>query len=75
MKQTDFPQEVIEYAQGYMDNFSCPDRLRFFLKGDKESESEYEEIRKKGCCGFMDYQKYPFLIGGGEYYFGFNYGH
>lgn len=69
------PQEIVEYVEGMMDNYSCADKIRIAIKGDKESEKVYESIRAKGCCGFMDYQMIPFKVGGKEFYYGFNYGH
>jgi hypothetical protein len=67
--------EILEYARSYMDDYPCSDRLRFCVMGDPDSESDYLEIRSRGCCGFIDYVKYPFLVGGKAIYFGFNYGH
>lgn len=58
-----------------MEDYEYANNRRIFQKGDWESEAEYEEIHKGGCCGFVDYQRVPFLVDGKEYYFGFNYGH
>jgi hypothetical protein len=75
MTQQDVPSEVKEYARSYMEDYEYADRLRIYCKGDTESESEYNDIHRMGCCGFVDHVRFPFLIGGKEYYFGFNYGH
>jgi hypothetical protein len=69
------PNEVREYAYSYMENFEYADNLRFCIKGDSASEAEYLKAYNRGCCGFVDYVKFPYLIDGKEYYFGFNYGH
>lgn len=51
------------------------DNLRIAEYKNKESQEEYERIKKGGCCGFEDYIWIPFDIQGKKYYFGFNYGH
>ena len=71
----DIPEEVVEYVEGMMEQESCSDRIRIVEVGNKEHERRYEEIRRTGCCGFVDYQRIPFKVNGKEYYYGFNCGH
>jgi len=69
------PAEVEEYARCYMNGYDCSDNLRFYVVGDEKSLKEYNRIRNRGCCGFVDWVRHPYLVDGKEYYFGFNYGH
>lgn len=75
MKQNEIPNEVREYALAYMEDYEYSDNLRMACKTDPESEQDYLEIQKHGCCGFVDFVDFPFLIDGKGFYFGFNYGH
>lgn len=69
------PKDVVEYVIGFMDQYEYADRVRIAIAGDSVYMDNYEEIKSRGCCGFVDYQKVPFKSGGKEFFFGFNYGH
>lgn len=49
--------------------------IRIAEHGNVESERQYEQERRSGCCGFVDHVWVPFDIKGKKYYFGYNYGH
>lgn len=67
----DIPLAVVEYVEGEMSGYEHADRMRIMVAhGD---DTEYEAIRARGCCGFVDWQK--FVWKGVEYWYGFNYGH
>lgn len=55
------------------DSFDCADNHRYAVAGNHEQESDYEERRCNGCCGFVDVEL-P-LPDGNVLLFGFNYGH
>jgi hypothetical protein len=65
------PNEVLEYVSDFMADYEYADNVRIMRSTD--SDLEYERIRGRGCCGFVDYQ--TFVWQGVEYWFGFNYGH
>jgi hypothetical protein len=67
------PNEVVEYVLGIMELYEYSDNIRIADESNKEQVAEYERIRAKGCCGFMDYQRFHWC--GKCYVFGFNYGH
>ena len=69
------PNEVTEYVYSFMEDYEYSDNVRIAEKNNKESEEKYLEIADRGCCGSVDYQMYPSLVNGKQYYFGFNYGH
>ena len=49
------------------------DNTRYAIKGNKEQEYAYDDIRCGGCCGFVDVELD--LPDGTVLLFGFNYGH
>jgi len=71
----DIPNEVVEYVEGMMEQESGSDRIRIVEVGNSDHVKKYEDIRSRGCCGHVDYQRVPFKVNGKEYYYGFNFGH
>ena len=71
----EIPQEVQDYAKGWSERYDYVDNFRFAIKGDRYTQAKYEEAKRHGCCGAIDYQMVPFLVNGNQWYFGFNHGH
>jgi len=77
MMFTDIPVAILgsvfKYIDGADDEFV--DNIRIAEYGNKNSERLYEEKKRSGCCGFVDYVWVPFDVKGKKYYFGYNHGH
>ena len=73
----DVPVAVLGCVLKYIDNAGDEfvDNIRIAEHGNKKSERLYEEKKRGGCCGFVDYIYVPFDIRGKKYYFGYNHGH
>ena len=73
----DVPVAVLGSVLKYIDNAGDEfvDNIRIAEHGNKKSERLYEEKKRCGCCGFVDYIYVPFDIRGKKYYFGYNHGH
>lgn len=56
------------------EEYDCEDNHRLALQGDAESEEEYEEAQRSGCCGFVDITVGS-TPGGRTFLYGFNHGH
>jgi hypothetical protein len=54
------------------DDHTC-DNLRIALKGNLDSEEEYNNLRESGCCGRADHLLT--VKSGRKYLVGYNYGH
>ena len=73
----DVPVAVLGSVLKYIDNAGDEfvDNIRIAEHGNKKIERLYEEKKRGGCCGFVDYIYVPFDIRGKKYYFGYNHGH
>ena len=73
----DVPVAVLGSVLKYIDNAGDEfvDNVRIAEHGNEESERQYEQERRSGCCGYVDYVWVPFDVKGKKYYFGYNYGH
>ncbi len=69
----EIPSEVIEYVRSEMENRENADNMRICRMDDQKGLDKYEDIRRHGCCGFVDYQIFRWK--GIAYQYGYNYGH